>query len=116
MRKFLFWARTPALVASLALGALAACRKESVDPDDFCNDYPTDCATPATVRDLTGLDGCGKVLELANGQRLEPSGPVWDSFASANGQRVAVSYAQTAAVSTCMVGKTVEITCIHAVN
>ncbi|WP_157887014.1 hypothetical protein [Hymenobacter sp. PAMC 26628] len=35
------------------------------------------CGTPATVRDLGGLDRCGKVLELAGGAHLLPAGFVW---------------------------------------
>lgn len=109
MRKFLFCSRTPVLAASLALGALAGCHKERAAPDERC-------ATPATVRDLTGFDGCGKVLELANGQRLEPSGAAWRNFVSTDGQRIVVGYTPVSGASICMVGQTVEITCIRTEN
>ena len=36
------------------------------------DDVQMKCSTPATVRDLTGLDGCGYVFELEDGTRLEP--------------------------------------------
>src|SRR5687768_5291017 len=41
----------------------------SDDNIDWINE---NCSTLATVRDLTGLDGCGFVFELENGVRLEP--------------------------------------------
>ncbi|MGI4886908.1 MAG: hypothetical protein ACRYFR_18270 [Janthinobacterium lividum] len=73
------------------------------------------CSTPATVRDLSGLDGCGKVLELAGGARLLPAGPVWQGFAAADGQRVTIAYTPLAGVmTTCMAGQPVTITCIVA--
>ncbi|OGX91847.1 hypothetical protein BEN49_18270 [Hymenobacter coccineus] len=73
------------------------------------------CTTPATVRDLSGLDGCGKVLELAGGVRLLPNGPVWQGFASTAGQRVTISYTPLAGVmTTCMAGQSVTVTCIEA--
>ena len=77
----------------------------------------TSCATPATVRDLTGLDGCGKVLVLGSGQRLQPTGAAWQAFRSAEGQRVLIDYKESLnAVGVCMVGKVVELTCIREVG
>ncbi len=73
------------------------------------------CTTPATVRDLSGLDGCGKVLELAGGARLLPNGRVWQGFAATAGQRVTISYTPLAGVMTaCMAGQSVTVTCIEA--
>jgi hypothetical protein len=73
------------------------------------------CGTPATVRDLSGLDGCGKVLELADGARLLPAGPAWQGFAATDGQRVTIAYTPLAGMmTTCMAGKSVTITCIEA--
>ena len=46
-----------------------------------CNEEPSRKACEngvlATVRDLTGLEGCGFVFELADGQRLEPYGLIF---------------------------------------
>lgn len=100
----------------LALGLLVGCQKEKSIEPIICYIQPTDCNTPAIVRDLTGLDGCGKVLELANGQRLEPNGAIWRGFTPTNGQHVLINYVTISAASICMVGQTVEITCIHAVE
>lgn len=78
------------------------------------DDEPSpDCQTPATLRDLTGLDGCGYVLELSNGQRLEPHGAAWEAYPKHDGERVTISYLDDPAVSSCMVGRAVELQCIQ---
>ncbi len=103
------------LPALLLLGsaALTACWDKEKNED--C--APKCDGVPATVRDLTGLDGCGKVLELANGRRLEPSGAEWTNFKSANGQRVIVRYEPNNHLgSICMVGQSVTVTCIQAAD
>lgn len=87
----------------------------------------TNCSTPATVRDLTGLDGCGWVFELSDGSRIEPQrlmfcgtpplptevteDPLYD-FEWVDGKTVYISYEETDMVSICMVGSIVRITCI----
>lgn len=73
-----------------------------------------ECATPANIRDLGGQAGCGLVLELPTGERLEPSGPLWLRFDKANGRRVRIGYRPLPAVSECLVGQPVELTCIMA--
>ena len=86
-----------------------------------------DCSIPATVRDLTGLDGCGWVFELENGTRLEPlrvfrcgtpplskvetEDPLLD-FEFVDGKKVFISYEESKSPSICMVGPVVKITCI----
>ncbi len=101
--------RAGLLIVGTAAGT--ACHRSPAGPAAAT----TTCSTPATVRDLSGLDGCGKVLELADGARLLPFGKVWEKFPSANGQRVTISYeGVTDMMTTCMAGKTVAITCIEA--
>lgn len=100
-----------------------------------CSDEPTKitgCTTPATVKDLTGLDGCGFVFELEDGTRLEP---VWTvgfcgtpplpkevtedplyNFAFVDGKKVTIGYEPLTSPSICMVGQTVKITCIQEVS
>jgi hypothetical protein len=88
---------------------------------------PSTCTTPATVRDLTGLDGCGWVFELEDGTRLEPirvfycgtpplpaeipQDPLYN-FEFVDGKTVYINYEEIASPSICMVGTTVNITCI----
>jgi hypothetical protein len=87
----------------------------------------TQCTTEATVRDLTGLDGCGFVFELNNGVRLEPlrlpycgtpplpkeitDDPLFN-FQFVDGKKVKIQFEETKAGSVCMVGPVVKITCI----
>ncbi|MCC3159446.1 hypothetical protein LJ737_19550 [Hymenobacter sp. 15J16-1T3B] len=75
-----------------------------------------DCKTAATIRDLTGFDGCGFVLELSNGQRLEPHGPLWQNYAKHDGERVTISYVSAPTPSICMVGEGVTLNCIQQMN
>lgn len=89
-----------------------------------------DCnaTTPATIRDLTGLDGCGFVFELNDGTRLEsvkifscgtPSSPDFvlidplANFDIVDGKKVLIDYTVLENyVSACMVGPGVIINCI----
>jgi hypothetical protein len=89
------------------------------------------CTTQATVRDLTGLDGCGFVFELEDGTRLEPlrifycgtppvpkempKDPLLD-FVFEAGKKVKIGYELTESASICMVGPMVKITCIEEIS
>jgi hypothetical protein len=61
-----------------------------------------------TIKDFTGLDGCGLMIVLDNGDRLEivtlPAGTILKAD-----QRVAIIYSERLVVSICMAGKTEEI-------
>jgi len=80
------------------------------------------CGTPATVKDLRGLDGCGFVFVLADGTRLEPylsasQQSALQNFDLADGQKVTITYTIREDVgSICMVGPVAEITCINKVT
>ena len=108
--------------ASLAIGIttlalLVGCSPDGTDPR---------CSTRATVRDLTGFDGCGFVFELEDGTRLEPvrnmycgtepfTPPVDDplyNFEFVDGKKVTIAYELVNAPSICMVGPSVKITCL----
>jgi hypothetical protein len=105
------------LLSLVLLGTVTSCQKNEIA-------LPNACGTMATIRDLRGLDGCGFVLELDNGERLEPvynydcgtpplPAPTIDHVQFADGKRVSIAYnVLTDRVSICMVGKVVEITCI----
>lgn len=99
-----------------------------------CNEEPIvriKCGTPATVRNLTGLDGCGYVFELANGSFLEPQrafyfcgtpplpqevteDPLYN-FEFVEGKKVLIGYELTKSASICMAGAVVKITCLTEV-
>ncbi|WP_303311993.1 hypothetical protein [Hymenobacter sp. BT730] len=91
----------------LATSLLPGCAHEEAAPD---------CTTLVTVRDLTGLDGCRMVLELSDGQRLEPLGPVWQAYTPHDEEKLYIAYELESAVSICMVGETVRLTCIQPVS
>ena len=98
-----------------------ACKEELVTKN---------CGTSATVRDLTGLDGCGYVFELNDGTRLIP---VWDigycgtpplpkevtedplyNFQFTEGKKVVIGYEERSKNATiCMAGRHVKITCLE---
>ena len=84
------------------------------------------CGTKATVRDLTGLDGCGKVLELENGKKLIPfifcgtpplpqAEDFWINKAK-DGMKVSVSYSVSEISNICMAGETVTLSCIQEIS
>ncbi|MBN2213660.1 MAG: PKD domain-containing protein [Bacteroidales bacterium] len=75
-----------------------------------------DCSLTGTVRDYTGLDGCGFLIELDNGLRLEPI--LQDTtFHFRDNQRVRLSYIKRPdLMSICMAGIIAEITCIKEIE
>lgn len=108
------------LLSLLLLSTVTSCQKEEVSLNE--------CGTYATIRDLRGLDGCSFVLELDNGERLEPiiknqwcgttpvPPPAIGDLELLDGKRVTVAYKVLPEMgSICMVGKVVEVTCIKEV-
>ena len=94
---------------------------KETNPDDFmASIFITDDTAAmkgnentGTVVDYTGLDGCGFIIELDNGEKLEPA--VYpEGFQFYDCQRVVVEYeVMSDAASICMVGDIVEITSIQ---
>jgi hypothetical protein len=88
---------------------------------------PVGCSEKASVVDFTGLDGCGLMLVLENGARLNPEkrqyfvapkkedDPLY-YFTLTAGDKVKISYKETNGVNACMAGKTVFITCITKIE
>ncbi len=116
---------------TIALTFLSAIFFLSCEEDKISN-VSCDNGVLATVKDLTGLDGCGFVFELADGTRLEPmrlmfcgtnplpqevtEDPLYD-FQFVDGKQVRIGYEEiNDAASICMVGKIVRITCIEEIN
>jgi PKD repeat protein len=73
------------------------------------------CSLYGTVMDYSGLDGCGLVISIDNGELLEPR-QIVPEFTLKEGQRVVLSYTETPSPSICMVGKTVRIDCIREIE
>jgi hypothetical protein len=110
------------LLSLLLLSVVTSCQKAELAPVNSCG-------TLATIRDLRGLDGCGFILELDNGEKLEPvydygfcgtpplPTPVINDIQFLDGKRVSIAYKELKDRSSiCMVGKVVEITCISEVS
>lgn len=101
------------LFAASFLLLLVACKttgaKKTVSND------PKSCHINATVKDYTGTDGCQFILELDNsGEKLIPIKVKDKSFLFENNQFVSIAYKELEdAMTACMVGKAVEITCIQ---
>ncbi|HMP98520.1 MAG TPA: hypothetical protein PKC24_01985 [Cyclobacteriaceae bacterium] len=87
------------------------------------------CIIPATVRDITGLDGCSFILELNNGERLVPlmeSSPAASGslslkvngnyFTLIEGQKVLINYVEEYRPNICMAGQSVIISCIQVLK
>lgn len=87
----------------LSLALLASCKKSE------CADREK-----GTLKNYTGLDGCAWIIELDNGQKLEPLN--LDEFIAspADGMKVRVNYIDDIEMaSICMVGKIARINCLE---
>ena len=82
-----------------------------------CSDEETSCEIKATLRDYTGLDGCGFVLVLEDGEVLEMG--AFDEepdFQFNDGMEVSISYEEMQGMATiCMVGPIVRIMCMDII-
>lgn len=88
---------------------------------------PVGCGENAEVVDFTGLDGCGLMIVLKDGTRLNPEKRVYVQapkkeddplyyFTLVAGDKVKVSYKEASGADICMAGKRVFITCITKIN
>jgi hypothetical protein len=89
--------RTVVIIFMLLVTGLS-CHKEETR-DEFTG----------TIEDFTGrLDGCGYLIQLDNGNRLEPAAN-YSGQPLTPGRRIAIRYKSKPAFSICMAGETVEI-------
>ena len=68
----------------------------------------------AVLKDYKGLDGCTWIIELENGQKIEPVN--LESFVSnpKDGMKIRLSYNdEIESASICMVGKVAQINCLE---
>ncbi|MCC2546638.1 hypothetical protein LJY25_09315 [Hymenobacter sp. BT175] len=86
------------------------------DPFEDPGCEPLQCNTPATVRNFAGLDGCGYLLVLTDGTRLEPNPDIWTTFTPFDGQEVKINYEDEPRGGICMAGRTVRVRCITQVG
>jgi len=76
------------------------------------------CQTVATVKDFTGLDGCGLLILLENGDKLLPAKVNDKNFTLRDGQKIRFDYKELENMaSVCMAEKAaIEITCIELLD
>lgn len=96
-------------IASIAGITLFSCNK---------NNNPCDGALKGEWVDYTGLDGCGWIIEVENGARLEVSSVnshqyIDSLYAPYNGKKIWVTYDTLDGASICMVGIIPDILCIE---
>lgn len=78
-----------------------------------CSRTSCENAQAATIEDYTGLDGCGLVIKLQNGEVLEPTNLNDFNITPTDGMKVWVKYHNVSGMaSICMVGPIVEIDCM----
>jgi hypothetical protein len=96
------------LLAAVLTSSLVSC-DEPFDPSDPC-----DVPQVATVKDMTGLDGCGLMLVIVSEKAsvIEPVGFDLAAKGFKDGDLVAVGLKPVQTASTCMAGKPAEILCI----
>lgn len=112
------------LLFTFLLVSLFQCGKDGKDTlDELIGCEQSSCETEAMVVDMTGLDGCGLMFQLTDGTRLEPERRTYVTAPSKTedplyhfdlkaGQRVKISWEESLALSTCMGGRIVFVTCI----
>ena len=70
-------------------------------------------ASKGKLKNLTGLDGCGWVIE-ANGKTYEPINlGEFDSSLLIENQHIFFSYNSFSGGSICMVGETIQLICVE---
>jgi hypothetical protein len=79
-----------------------SCNKLKLENDEFTG----------IVKDFTGLDGCGKMIVLDSGEKLEIVSLPANTALVVN-RRIAIRYNPVPAVSICMAGTTVQITSLR---
>jgi hypothetical protein len=79
-----------------------------------CEDPLLSTKDDGVMKDLTGLDGCGWVIELDSDaespERLEPINLNDFDLEPVDGMKVKISYHESNSGSICMVGKIIELT------
>lgn len=82
--------------------SIGSCKKTS----------PCDHGIKGTLKNYTGLDGCGWMIELNDGSVIEPSNLNDFMIIPAENKKIWVSYESAPLASICMVGEIVIIKCI----
>ena len=115
--------KTIVLSVAVLLASLFKCNNS----EKTAEYVPVGCSETAEVVDFTGLDGCGLMLVLKDGSRLNPEKRVYVQaprreddplyyITLVAGEKVKISYKETDVMDVCMGGKNVFITCISKIE
>jgi len=75
------------------------------------------CETVGTVKSFSGLDGCGLLIVLESGKKLQPAVIEDKNFKLQDGQKIRFNYEpEGGMMSICMAGMMVKITCIEEIK
>jgi hypothetical protein len=94
--------------------SIIACKSTKTTKDNPANAnkiIPKQAKVKATVVNMTGLDGCGYLLELENGEKLIPLNLEEKYFSDK--MKVWIAYSITNSPTICMVGKAINIQSIE---
>lgn len=98
------------ILALPGLSMISSCQK-----DEIVHHNQHNCQN-GIVKDYTGLDGCGLMIELDDGTVLEPV-EIPDGYTLAEGQRVCITYEEAEDLgSYCMAGVIARITSIEVME
>ena len=108
--KTLFAVVCLALLATTFSGCKAKKEAEKDSAQKQTTQPKNDAAVQGILKNMTGLDGCKWLIELTNGNKLQPTNLADFNIALEDGKPVTVDYvAQPGVMSTCMAGKVVKI-------
>jgi len=103
--------------------SISALRKKNLNKDTVSRnndgtikkrDFIKEGFVKVKVRNMMGLDGCGFLLILDNGETLEPTN--LDKQYMQNGTKLWIKYKPTGNASICMAGKVVTLTATEKNN
>lgn len=112
-------------ILMLFLFLLSGCEDEKISISE-------ECTYNAVVEDFSGLDGCGYLFKLDNGEYLQPywrwgfcgtppfpegatEDPLWD-FEYKAGKRVRIGFQYADHANICMKGRVAIITCLETID
>lgn len=75
------------------------------------------CTEMGTIKDFSGMDGCGMMIVLDSGEKLQPIEYDSDKPEIRDGQRIKFAYKEAKdQMGICMSGKMVKVTCIEFIG
>lgn len=73
------------------------------------------CITKGKVVDMTGMDGCGLMIELEDGKKLQVT-VLPEGMELVAGQHIRFDYEKAEGMGICMMGEMVKISCLEVIE